>query len=400
MIPALLPVYNRVNVEFSHGLGAYLFDIKGKAYLDFSAGYAANAFGHCHPKMVEALTGQAHKMWHISNRYKVPGLLQYCERITGISFADTVFVANSGAEAVECMIKMARKYFHSKGKPNNGMSNKYRVITFEGAFHGRTMGCISASGGSKIKGFEPELDGFDHVPWDDIEAVKATITVNTAGIMIEPIQGEGGMRECSESFIKELRKLCDEHGMLLMFDEVQCGMGRTGYMFAYEMYGVRPDIVALGKGLGAGFPISACITTEEIGKCMNVGSHGSTFGGNPLAVAVGSVVLDMLLEQGFLDNVKKISLYLRNKLEVLANNNTNIVEYISGKGLMLGIRLKDAYEPEIVSKICFDEGLLCMPAANNVLRITPPLVINQAHCDEAFDKLETVMKKLVVIQVE
>lgn len=389
MIPALLPVYDRVDVEFSHGLGVYLFDSKGKAYLDFSAGYAANALGHCHPKMVDALTAQANKMWHISNKYKIPGLAEYCERITDMSFADTVFIANSGAEAVECMIKMGRRYFSSKGK-----AHKYRFITFKGAFHGRTMGCISAAGGSKIKGFEPELDGFDHVPWHDLEAIKAAITPNTAGIMLEPIQGEGGMRECSESFMRALRKLCDQHDMLLMLDEVQCGMGRTGYMFAHEMYGVKPDIVALGKGLGSGFPISACIATASVGKAMDVGSHGSTFGGNPLAVAVGNEVLNVMLEKGFLDNVKKISLYLRSKLEELASNHPNIIAYISGKGLMLGINLKEGYDAEVTSQVCFEEGLLSMYASNNVLRITPPLVITQAHCDEAFEKLEKVMKKL------
>jgi acetylornithine/N-succinyldiaminopimelate aminotransferase len=389
MIPALLPVYDRVDVDFSHGIGAYLFDLKGNKYLDFSSGYAALALGHCHPRMVESLTTQANKLWHTSSKYKVIGLAEYCKRITEISFADTLFVANSGAEAVECMIKMARRYFNAKGK-----LNKYRIITFEGAFHGRTIGCISAAAEDKIRGFEPALDGFNHIKWNDLDAVKAAITEDTAGIMIEPIQGEGGMRECSEEFMKGLRSLCDKHDILLMLDEVQCGMGRTGYMFAHEMYGVRPDIITLGKGLGSGFPISACLTTEAVGKCMFVGSHGSTFGGNPLAVAIGHTVLDVILEPGFLDNVKKISAYLRGRLEELAEKYPNIIDRITGKGLMLGINLKAQYDAEIASKVCFDEHLLSMSASNNVLRITPPLIINQAHCDEAFEKLDRVMQKL------
>ncbi len=389
MIPALLPVYERVDIDFSHGLGVYLFDTKSNKYLDFSSGYAAVSLGHCHPRMVEALTCQAHKLWHTSNKYKVAGLTEYCKRITEISFADTVFIANSGAEAVECMIKMGRRYFNAKGK-----LNKYRFITFKGAFHGRTLACISAAGEDKLKGFEPALDGFDQVPWHDLDAVKAAITPDTAGIMIEPIQGEGGMRECTEEFMQALRALCDQHDMLLMLDEVQCGMGRTGYMFAHEMYGVRPDIVALGKGLGSGFPISACLTTEVVGKSMFVGSHGSTFGGNPLAVAVGSTVLDIMLEPGFLDNIKKISVYLRSRLEELAEKHPTIIERITGKGLMLGIHLKDMYDAEIASKVCVEEYILSMSASGNVLRITPPLIINQAHCDEAFDKLDKAMKKL------
>jgi acetylornithine/N-succinyldiaminopimelate aminotransferase len=389
MIPALLPVYDRIQVNFTHGTGVYLFDDKGKTYLDFSSGYAANALGHCHPKMVEALISQSTKLWHISNKYTITGLLEYCERITDMSFADTVFVANSGAEAVECMIKMGRRYFSKKGQ-----NNRYRFITFEGAFHGRTMGCISASGGEKIKGFEPALDGFDQVPWHDLEAVKAVIKPETAAIMIEPIQGEGGMRECSESFLKSLRALCDEHGMLLLLDEVQCGMGRTGYMFAHEMYEVRPDIISTGKGLGSGFPISACLATAEVGKCMDPGTHGSTFGGNPMAVAIGNTVLNVMLENGFLDNVKKVSLYLRSRLEELASSHPDVITKITGKGLMLGINLNQSFDASAATKICFEKGILCMPASNNVLRITPPLIITRAHCDEAVEKLELAIKKM------
>lgn len=386
MVAALLPVYKRVEVDFTHALGVYIFDKDGNQYLDFASGYAAMSMGHCHPKLIEALTAQAQKMWHISNKFKIPGLSDYCKRLCDMSFADSAFVANTGAEAVECMIKMARRYYNDQGK-----TNKYRIITFDGAFHGRTFGAMSAGAPKMMKGFEPALDGFDRVAWNDIEAVKNAITANTAGIMIEPIQGEAGMRPCTEDFMRQLRKLCDEHDMLLMLDEVQCGMGRTGYMFAYEMYNVRPDLVALGKGIGGGFPVSACLATEAVAKAMYVGSHGSTFGGNPLAVAVGNAVLDFMLEPGFLDNVKKISIYLRSRLEEVAEKHRGVVESVTGKGLMQGIKLREQYDVELINNLCIKNYLISTPASNNVLRFTPPLIITQSHVDEAIEKLEKTL---------
>lgn len=388
MMPALLPVYERADIEFTHAMGVYIFDKSGRKYLDFAAGYAAMALGHCHPKLVDALCNQAHKLWHLSNKYKIPGLVEYCQRLLDLSFADTVYIANTGAEAVETMIKMARRYFNEKGQ------KKYRFITFDGAFHGRTMACISAGSAEKIVGFEPAMDGFDRVAWNDIEAVKSAITEETAGILIEPIQGEGGMRANSEEFMKQLREICDKHALLLMLDEVQCGMGRTGFMFAHEMYGVKPDLVALGKGLGAGFPISACLATEAVGRAMKVGSHGSTFGGNPLAVAVGNAVLDIMTEKQFLDNVKRMSSYLKSRLEELQSKHKEVIECVTGRGLMLGIQLKEGRDVELANKYCYDEFILATPASNNVLRITPPLVITEAHCDEAFEKLDKVFTRM------
>lgn len=385
MISALLPVYERADIDFSHALGVYVFDTEGGKYLDFSAGYAALAFGHCHPKMVEALTKQASRIWHLSNKYKIPGLVEYCKRLCDVSgFADTAFVANTGAEAVECAIKMGRRYFNEKKQ-----YNRYRFITFEGAFHGRTMACISAGSEEKVKGFEPSLDGFDRVTWNDFEAVKAAVTENTAGILIEPIQGEGGMRMADPEFMQNIAKLCKEKDMLLILDEVQCGMGRTGHMFAYQMYGITPDIVALGKGLGGGFPVSACIATAKVGKAMYVNSHGSTFGGNPLAISVASCALD-LLNSDFLQRVRKVSTYLRQALEDLKYKYPDVIKEITGCGLMLGIVLHEKYDCNIASKLCLKEHLMSMPASNNVLRITPPLIITEEHCNEAIAKYEKV----------
>jgi len=391
MVDQVLPVYDRAKVNFKSGKGMYIFDADGNSILDCSAGYAALALGHCHPKMVSALTEQAAKLWHVSNRFTVPGLKEYTKRLCDISFAETVFVANTGAEAVECMIKMARRYYDEKYK-GKGVK-KYRIITFDGAFHGRTYAAISAGAPKMIKGFEPPLPGFDRVPWNDIEAVKDAITEETAGVLIEPIQGEGGMRAASEEFMKELRSICDKNNILLMLDEVQCGMGRTGYMFAHEMYDIKPDIVALGKGIGAGFPLSACLATAEVGSAMYAGSHGSTFGGNPLALAVGNVVLDELLDPSFLPNVRKISVYMRSKLEYLAERYPSVIDAITGKGLMLGININSKYDAELMFEIGLSNNVICMPASGNILRVTPPLIITQKHIDEMTDKLEAVIKK-------
>lgn len=389
MLSPLLPVYTRVELDFSHGLGMYLFTTDGKKYLDFGAGYAAMALGHCHPKMVETLCIQAGKLWHVSNKYKIPGLKEYCKRLCDISFADTVFVANAGAEAVECAIKMARRYFNEKGD-----LKRYRIITFDGAFHGRTLATATAGSAEKIIGFEPPVDGFDRIPFGDIEALKRALNETTAAVLIEPIQGEGGMRANTQEYMSELEKICKKKGVLIIVDEVQCGMGRTGHMFAYEMYGIKPDLMALGKGLGAGFPISACLATAKVGKAMKAGSHGSTFGGNPLAVAIGHTVLDLLLEDNFLKNVNKQAKYMRQMLEKLKAKHPTKITKITGEGLMLGLNLKDGYSVDQFFYLCADQGLLSMPASKNVLRITPPLIIEEHHIDEAYIKFDEALSKL------
>jgi acetylornithine/N-succinyldiaminopimelate aminotransferase len=389
MISPILPLYERADIDFTHGKGMCLYSKEGKEYLDMASGYAALSLGHCHPRMVETLKNQAEKLWHLSNRYKIPGMYEYCKKLTDVSFADTVFLANSGAEAVECMMKMARRHFNAKGK-----KNKFRIIVAEGAFHGRTLACATAGGQPKIKGFEPPVEGFDIVPFNDFEALRKAVTKDTAGIMLEPIQGEGGMRAHSKEYIHNVRRLCDDKGILLMFDEVQCGMGRTGHLFAYEYYDVKPDIIALGKGIGSGYPLSACLATEEVGKSMFEGSHGSTFGGNPIAVALGRVVLDELLSAGFLDHVNSVSKYLKSKLETLAHQYPEMIEEVTGVGLMTGVKLKTKYCVDSFSDLCRDNCLLSIPASGNVMRITPPLILEEKHVDEAIGKFEKSLKKL------
>ncbi len=307
MIAPVLPVYTRPDLVFERGEGAWLIAEDGTRYLDFTAGVAVNALGHAHPKLVEALTEQAKKVWHISNLFRIAGGERLAKRLTDATFADTVFFTNSGAEAMECAIKMARRYQFASGIPQ-----KFRMITFEGAFHGRTLATISAGSSEKyIEGFEPRLPGFDRVPFGDLEAVKKAITLETGAIIVEPIQGEGGVRVPSRAFLRGLRELADEHGLLLIFDEVQTGVGRVGKLFAYEWAGVTPDIMAIAKGIGGGFPVGACLATEAAAKGMTAGSHGSTFGGNPLAMSVANAVLDVVLEQGFLDRVTKTGLLVQ-----------------------------------------------------------------------------------------
>lgn len=389
MIPAVLPVYDRYDIDISHAKGHYLYAKDESKYLDMFAGYAALAFGHCHPKLVAALTEQAQKLWHISNRFKIPGLFEYSERLVGRSFADTVFIANTGAEAVEGIIKMARRYFNA-----NGQKERYRIITFDGAFHGRTLAAATAGSKEKIMGFEPAVDGFDRVAWNDIEAVKRTITDKTAGILIEPIQGEGGLRPATHEFMKDLEKLCKEHKILLLLDEVQCGMGRTGHLFAYEYYNIKPDLVALAKGLGAGFPISACLATESVGKHMTYDSHGSTYGGNPLGIAVASVVLNLMSEKGFLEHVVEVGDYFKAQLMQLKTKFPNVIAEVRGTGLMLGLKLQPEFTARVVAKKCLDHHLLCIYAGDNVLRITPALNIEKEHCDEAVEKFSSVFEEL------
>ena len=305
MITPLLPTYSRADVAFERGEGPYIYSTSGERFLDFGGGIAVNVLGHAHPHLVAALTAQAAKLWHTSNLYRIPGQERLAERLVAATFADTVFFGNSGAEAVECSIKMARKYHAARGEPQ-----RYRLITVEGAFHGRTLATIAAGGQKKyLEGFGPKVEGFDQVPFGDHEALIQAIGPETAGILIEPIQGEGGIRPFGWDYLRTLRALCDEQGLLLVLDEIQTGFGRTGKLFAHEWAGIAPDIMAIAKGLGGGFPVGACLATEKAAAGMTSGTHGSTFGGNPLAMAVGNAVLDVVLAPGFLDHVNRVANY-------------------------------------------------------------------------------------------
>jgi acetylornithine/N-succinyldiaminopimelate aminotransferase len=385
----LLPVHKRFDVTFSHGEGVYLFGTDGKKYLDFGAGIAVNALGHCHPKMVDALTNQARKLWHVSNIYNISELNKYAEKLVESTFADYVFFCNSGAEGLECAIKMIRRHFYVKGQ-----AQKNRIITFTGAFHGRTIATISAAAKKKyIEGFEPALPGFDNVEFGNIEAVKKAIDDNTAGILIEPIQGEEGIRVSDKNFILELRKLATEKGLLLAFDEVQCGMGRTGHLFAYDYYGIKPDIVATAKAIAGGFPLGACLATSDAASGMTLGVHGTTYGGNPLAMAVADSVLDEMLKPNFLTNVENVGEKLRHELKNLQEKFPQIIDEIRGVGLMIGIKINQKIEnTEIVKKLIKNQ-LLTIPAGENVIRILPPLIITEQHVSEAISKIEMTIKE-------
>jgi acetylornithine/N-succinyldiaminopimelate aminotransferase len=384
---AVLPVYNRTNLTFSHGEGVYLFTPEGEKYLDFAAGIAVNSLGHSHPKLVKALTEQAKKLWHVSNLYQIQGLEPLAEKLVANSFADKVFFCNSGAEAVECGIKMIRKYHDETGNPD-----KYRIVCFMGAFHGRTLATISAGEpGKNTKGFEPLVDGFDHVDYGDLEAVKKAITPQTGGILIEPIQGEGGIKPAPEGFLKALRELCDKHGLLLMYDAVQCGMGRTGKLFSHEWVGVNPDIASSAKGIGGGFPMGACLATDKAAQGMKPGSHGSTYGSNPLAMAVGNAVVDELLSKGFLDNVVTQGIYLRERLKALHQRFPEVIEEIRGVGLMIGVKMR-VPNLDFVNALRA-EKLLTVQASDNVLRVMPPLILQKEHIDEALPKFEAACEK-------
>lgn len=384
----LLPVFARADVAFERGEGAWLIATNGDRYLDFGSGVAVNALGHAHPYLVKAMTEQLGKVWHVSNLYSMPDGEKLASRLCEASFADVAFFCNSGAEAMECAIKMARKYQHASGKPE-----RYRIITFEGAFHGRTLATIAAGGQAKyLEGFGPPVDGFDQVPLGDIEAVKKAIGPHTAAIMIEPLQGEGGVRSPSLQFFKALRELCDRNGLLLVFDEVQTGMGRTGELFAYKRTGVTPDIMSLAKALGGGFPIGACLATTEAAKGMTAGTHGSTFGGNPLAMAAANAVMDVMLAPGFFDHVQRVSLLLKQKLASICDRYPDIVNEVRGEGLLLGI--KAVIPAGDLSNALRDEKLLTVAAGDNVLRMLPPLIVSEADIDEAAQRIERACARL------
>jgi acetylornithine/N-succinyldiaminopimelate aminotransferase len=378
----LLPVFARVDLGFSRGEGCWLVATNGERYLDFTSGVAVNALGHAHPALVAALQEQATKLWHMSNLFKSPDGEKLAARLCNESFADFVFFCNSGAEAMEGVIKIVRKYQASKGHPE-----RYRLITFEGAFHGRTLATLAATGSAKyLEGFGPPMDGFDQVPHGDLEAVKKAVGPHTAGILIEPVQGEGGVRGAPVSFFKALRQLCDEHGLLLAFDEVQTGMGRTGDLFAYRRLGVTPDVMSLAKALGGGFPIGACLATAEAASGMTPGSHGSTFGGNPLAVAAANAVLDVMLKPGFFDHVQRMSLLLKQKLASVVDRYPSVLSEVRGEGLLVGVK---AVVPsgDLVNALR-DEKLLTVGAGENVVRFLAPLIVNESEIELSVQCLE------------
>ena len=374
---ALLPTYGRSELSFARGEGAFLFTEAGDRYLDFSSGIAVTALGHAHPHLVEALTEQANKVWHVSNLHQIAGQERLGTRLCDASFADRVFFANSGAEAVECAIKAVRRYHFVNGAPE-----RYRLITFKGAFHGRTLATIAAGGQAKhLEGFGPPVEGFHQIADFDIEAVEAAIGEETAGVLIEPIMGEGGMREVPWRFLQDLRALCDEKGILLLLDEVQTGIGRTGRFYAHEWAGITPDILSSAKGLGGGFPVGACLTTEAVGSAMTAGSHGSTFGGNPLAMAVGNAVLDVVLAPGFLEHVAQMGLRLKQRLAGVADEHGDVVEEVRGQGLMVGLKCK-VQNLKLLTALR-DRGMLTVPAGDNVVRLLPPLIVGEDEIDLA-----------------
>ena len=389
---ALLPTYARADVAFVRGEGAWLVAEDGSRYLDFGAGIAVFALGHSHPALVAALAEQGGKLWHVSNLFRIPQAEALGERLTGATFADYVFFTNSGAEALEGAIKTARKYHAASGHPE-----RFRLITFEGAFHGRTLATIAAGGNPKyIDGFGPKVDGFDQVPFGDLAAVEAAIGPETAGVLVEPIQGEGGIRVPCPVFLTGLRALCDKHGLLLVLDEVQTGMGRTGKLFAHELVGVTPDIMAVAKGIGGGFPLGAFLTTREAGKGMVAGSHGTTYGGNPLATAVGLAALDLILEPGFLDHVKKMGIKLKQKLNDLMEKHPSIIAQVRGEGLLLGLRLHVVNSDFAVAARA--QHMLVIPAGDNVVRLLPPLIIDDSDIEEAISRLDKTCQHLEAAQ--
>jgi acetylornithine/N-succinyldiaminopimelate aminotransferase len=385
----ILPVYARADLAFETGEGCWLTTREGERYLDFGSGVAVNALGHAHPHLVEALTAQAQKLWHTSNLYRIPEGERLARRLVENSFADRVFFCNSGAEALEASIKTARKYHAAQGRPE-----RIRIITLEGAFHGRTLATLAAGGQQKyLEGFGPRLEGFDQVRFDDGAALEAMITPETAAILVEPIQGESGIREIEASRLRQMRELCDRHGILLVFDEVQTGIGRTGKLFAHEWSGITPDILASAKGLGGGFPVGACLTTEEAGSGMTAGTHGSTFGGNPLAMAVGNAVLDVILAPGFLEHVQQLGLLFKQRLAELKDRHPAVIAEIRGRGLMLGLRLLVPNTEFTAATI--REKLLTIAAGDNVARLVPPLIVTD---DEVADGLARIDRACIALE--
>ena len=383
---AVLPTYARFDVAFERGEGVWLITKSGERYLDFASGVAVNALGHAHPRLIAALTEQAHKVWHVSNLYNIEGQQRLAERLCANSFADKVFFCNSGAEAIEGAIKMARRYQFVSGHPE-----RWRTITFEGAFHGRTIATIAAGGQAKyLEGFGHKADGFDQVPFGDHEALETAIGPETAAILIEPVQGEGGLRSVPRQCLQGLRALCDKHGLMLIFDEVQTGIGRTGTLFAHETSGITPDIMGIAKGLGGGFPIGAFLGTEEVAKGMTAGTHGSTFGGNPLATAVGNAVLDVVLEPGFLESVRDKSLLMKQHLARLKDEFPDLIADVRGEGLLTGFKVRPPSGD--VVKALLAEKLLAVGAGDNVVRLVPPLIVTADELREGADRVAKALR--------
>ncbi len=388
MIPAVMPTYARADLAFERGEGAYLFTADGTRYLDFCAGIAVDCLGHAHPHLVEALGAQAKKLWHTSNIFRIPDQERLAERLVANTFADTAFFCNSGAEAVECGIKTARAYFDAAGEPD-----RYRIICAENGFHGRTLATIAAGGQEKLlKGFAPAVEGFDHVGFGNLNETRAKISDKTAAILIEPVQGEGGILPAQEDYLNGLREIADEYGLLLFFDEVQCGMGRTGKLFDYEWGGVAPDIMAVAKGIGGGFPVGACLATERAAKGMVVGAHGSTYGGNPLAMAVANAVLDVMLAPGFMEGVQKMGALLVDKLQGVVAKHPKTLKGVRGRGLMVGLICQD--DPKTLVQKLRDNKMLSVGAGNNVVRLLPPLIIDESHISEAVAIIDATCTEL------
>jgi acetylornithine/N-succinyldiaminopimelate aminotransferase len=384
----LMPTYSRVDLAFERGEGAWLFATNGERYLDFCSGVAVTALGHNHPQLVAALTAQASKVWHVSNLYQLPEAERVAQRLCDATFADVVFFQNSGAEALECSIKVARKYQSANGRPE-----RYRIITFEGAFHGRTLAALAATGNKKyLDGFGPPVDGFDQLPFGDLAAVKGAVGSETAAILIEPIMGEGGVRVVEPSFLRALRELCDQHDLLLLFDEIQTGMGRTGELFCYQRVGVAPDVMAIAKALGGGFPVGACLATIDAAKGMTAGTHGSTFGGNPLAMSAANAVLDVMLEPGFFDRVQRTALLFKQRLAEIKDRYPAVIAEVRGEGLLVGLR---ALVPagELVDALRA-EKVIVVAAGDNVVRLLPPLIVSEQEIGEGVERLDRACAQL------
>ncbi len=388
MTSPLVPIYARIDLAFERGEGPWLIAANGERYLDFGAGVAVNSLGHAHPHLVRTMQTQAEKLWHTSNLFRIPDGERLAQRLVDTTFADMVMFSNSGAEANEAAIKMARKYHAANGQPE-----RFRTVTFEGAFHGRTLATIAAGGQAKyLEGFGPKADGFDQVPFGDVKALEAAIGPETAAIMIEPIQGESGIRTADPAFMRAIRKICDENGLLMILDEVQTGIGRTGKLFAYQWSGVEPDIMSIAKGIGGGFPIGACLATAEAAKGMTAGTHGTTFGGNPMAMAIGNAVLDVVLEPGFLEHIERLGINAKQRLAELKDKHPSIIEDVRGQGLMMGLKTKVPNTDFIAA--ARDAHLIVLGAGDNVVRLLPPLIIDEANLADAVERLDAACQRL------
>ncbi len=390
MIPALMPTYNRADLAFERGEGAWLWTDDGRRFLDFGAGIATSSLGHGHPHLTRAIAEQAGRVMHVSNLYRVKQAEELAARHVAASFADSVFFCNSGAEANEGMVKAVRKFHAEEGRPE-----RFRMICFEGAFHGRTLAMLSATGNAKyLAGFGPPVEGFDHVPFGNMNAVRAAITAQTGGIMIEPVQGEGGVRPADLRFLRELRAVCDEYGLLLALDEVQTGMGRSGKLWAHQWAGIEPDVMSSAKGIGGGFPLGAILAKEKVARHLKPGTHGTTYGGGPLACAAGNAVLDVMLAPGFLDGVDRVARHLWRGMVALAERHPTVAEGAQGAGLLLGLRLRPEVSNAEMQAACVAEGLLTVAAGMNVLRVAPPLVITEAEADVALEMMDRACRRL------